>query len=390
MDAGRECCKGVMWKSSTQLFRVNLMCWAYTLNKQLITGTYKSKGFNNFTICERGKLRHIQSVHITERCVQKSLCRNALKPILVPSLIYDNAASLEGKGTDFALRRMKEHLRRHYQKHGRIGGILLMDYSNYFGSIRHDLLLAMLREKIGDDRIFALTKHFIDAFEGGVGLGLGSEVSQICAIYYPNKIDHHIKEKLHIKGYGRYMDDSYIIHEDMEYLKYCLQVVESMAAELGLKLNRRRVQIVQLAGGHFEYLKKRIHVTETGKIVMRPNRKNITKRRRLLRKHRHKLEQGKIQFKIIRGSQQSWKGYVKRLDAYRSVKTMDEYFDKLFVTRFLRGEEEKMDAEYVKALKRQQEAQNAVMEENERIHEAQLQAAEQNAVDKIIAAVAAE
>ena len=69
---------------------------------------------------------------------------------------------------------------------------------------------------------------------------------------------------------------------------------------------------------------------------------------------------------------------------------MDEYFDKLFVTRFLRGEEEKMDAEYVKALKRQQEAQNAVMEENERIHEAQLQAAEQNAVDKIIAAVAAE
>ena len=135
---------------------------------------------------------------------------------------------------------------------------------------------------------------------------------------------------------------------------------------------------------------KRIHVTETGKIVMRPNRKNITKRRRLLRKHRHKLEQGKIQFKIIRGSQQSWKGYVKRLDAYRSVKTMDEYFDKLFVTRFLRGEEEKMDAEYVKALKRQQEAQNAVMEENERIHEAQLQAAEQNTVDKIIAAVAAE
>ena len=49
-----------------------------------------------------------------------------------------------------------------------------------------------------------------------------------------------------------------------------------------------------------------------------------------------------------------------------------------------------MDAEYVKALKRQQEAQNAIMEESEKIHEAQLAAAEQAAVDKIISKVRKE
>ncbi len=49
-----------------------------------------------------------------------------------------------------------------------------------------------------------------------------------------------------------------------------------------------------------------------------------------------------------------------------------------------------MDAEYVKALKRQQEAQNALMEENEKIHEAQLAAAEQAAVDDIIKLVKEE
>lgn len=49
-----------------------------------------------------------------------------------------------------------------------------------------------------------------------------------------------------------------------------------------------------------------------------------------------------------------------------------------------------MDAEYVKALKRQQEAQNAIMEENEKIHEAQLAAAEQAAVDEIISKVREE
>ena len=49
-----------------------------------------------------------------------------------------------------------------------------------------------------------------------------------------------------------------------------------------------------------------------------------------------------------------------------------------------------MDAEYVKALKRQQEAQNALMEENEKIHEAQLAAAEQAAVDDIVRMVKEE
>lgn len=336
LEAGRECCKGVMWKSSTQMFRANLTRWTYTLSQQLKDGTYQSKGFTTFTICERGKVRQIQSVHITERCVQKSLCQNALKPILVPSLIYDNGASLQGKGTEFALRRLKEHLRRHYQKHGRTGGILLMDFKNYFGSIRHDILLDMLRRKIDDDRIFNLTKYFIDAFEGDVGLGLGSEISQICAIYYPNKIDHYIKEKLHIKGYGRYMDDSYIIHEDVEYLKKCLKEVERMAGELGLTMNKKRVRIVPLTG-HFEYLKKRIHVTQSGKIIMRLARKNITKRRRLLKKQERKLEQGEIDFQSIRASYQSWRGSAKKLDAHNTIKSMDEYFDTLFL-REIKGE----------------------------------------------------
>lgn len=38
----------------------------------------------------------------------------------------------------------------------------------------------------------------------------------------------------------------------------------------------------------------------------------------------------------------------------------------------------------MKALKRQQEAQNALMEENEKVHEVQLAAAEQAAVEDIV------
>lgn len=341
MQAGNECCKGVMWKSSTQMFKINQIRWAAQLHEQLQSGTYRSKGFTNFMIIERGKVRHIQSVHISERCVQKSLCQNALRPIIEPALIYDNSASLPGKGTGFALKRLKRHLTEHYRKHGRSGGILVMDFKNYFGSINHEILLKMLREKIEDDQIFDLTRHFIDCFDGDVGLGLGSEVSQISAIFYPNKIDHYIKERLHIKRYARYMDDSYIIHEDIEYLKYCKEVIEKMTEEIGLQLNPKRTKIIKLDGGHFEYLKKRIHLTETGKVVMRLTRKNITKRRRLMRKQKQMLDEGRIDFQAIRQSYQSWRGYASQCDSFRTVQNMDRLFGELFLQDFISGKEQR-------------------------------------------------
>jgi len=63
-----------------------------------------------------------------------------------------------------------------------------------------------------------ITSALIYAF-GNKGLGLGSQVSQISAVFYPNSVDHFIKDKLGIKTYGRYMDDGYIIHNNIKELK---------------------------------------------------------------------------------------------------------------------------------------------------------------------------
>lgn len=50
--------------------------------------------------------------------------------------------------------------------------------------------------------------------------------SQVLAITYLNELDHYIKEKLHIKYYVRYMDDGILIHEDKEYLEFCLEEIK--------------------------------------------------------------------------------------------------------------------------------------------------------------------
>lgn len=319
--SGLECCKSVRWKQSTQTFEMNMAINIAKIHEQLMDGTYKSKGFHNFTIVERGKKRNIKSVHISERCVQKCLSTYYLKPLLEKKLIYDNGASLKGKGTEFAIKRMTQHLTNHYKKYGMEGGILLQDYHDYFASIDREKLKAMLDRDIDDERIKKLTFMFIDNMGKDRGLGLGSEVYQIMAIYYPNQIDHYVKEHLHIEHYGRYMDDSYMIHPDIEYLKYCKDIFATKSKELGLQMNEKNTRIVRFKD-QFTYLKKRVNVTNSGKVLKRLSRKNITTRRRTLKRMTNKHIDTAHSF-------QSWKGYARHYDSYNTIISMEKLYTEL-------------------------------------------------------------
>lgn len=210
-QSGHICCRGVSWKSSTQTYRFNLVTNTAATRRALLNGTYKSRGFIEFDLYDRGKMRHIRSIHISERVVQRTLCDKVINPTLKPSFIYDNGASTENKGIDFALNRLSCHLQRHYRKYGREGYVLLFDFSNYFANAQHWPVSCELAKRVHDVRIRALANECLDNF-GPIGYGLGSQISQTAALMLPNKLDHFIKEELGIKGYARYMDDGYLIH----------------------------------------------------------------------------------------------------------------------------------------------------------------------------------
>ena len=66
-QAAKDCTDGVRWKPSVQNFITNNLQWTAALYNDLHARSYKSKGFCEFWITERGKQRFIQSVHISER-----------------------------------------------------------------------------------------------------------------------------------------------------------------------------------------------------------------------------------------------------------------------------------------------------------------------------------
>lgn len=107
--------KGVSWKASVQRYMKDELRNIVKSRRQLLDGEDVRRGLHEFDVFERGKRRHIASVHFSERVVQKSLSQNVLVPALTNSFIRNNTANTKGRGTDDALRRLKRDLVRHYR-----------------------------------------------------------------------------------------------------------------------------------------------------------------------------------------------------------------------------------------------------------------------------------
>lgn len=325
----RICRRGVAWKASTQKYITQAPLNVFTTFKQLQSGKFRSAGFTEFDLNERGKKRHIRSVHINERVVQRCLCDHALVPMLERTFIYDNGASMKNKGYHFAVRRLCQHLHEHYRKHGKNGYILLFDFSKFFDRVSHRIIKAIVNREFSDERLKRLIFYFVDAF-GEEGLGLGSQISQTFALASANRLDHYIKEICRIRGYGRYMDDGYLIHESKEYLQRCLEGIKRICAELEITLNEKKTQIVKLSRG-FSWLKVRFYLTDTGRIVKKICRRSVTRMRRKLKKLATFARNGIMSPNDVYTSWQSWKAYARHFDAYQTVSNMGKLYNKLMI-----------------------------------------------------------
>jgi len=302
----KRCIKGVMWKTSTQNYKFHAVKNISKSLNQLNNGTYKDKGCNEFVIKARGKQRNIKSVHIGDRVIQKCFTENCLIPLLQKMLIYDSGACLKGKGMIFSTNRLKCHLQKYFRKNNSNKGyILIFDYSKFFESIDHKILLSKLAKHIKDNK---LLNYYANAIknEANKGLSLGSDMSQISALYYLSEIDHFIKEKLKCKYYGRYMDDAYIICSDKEGLKKYLLEIHKISDKLKLKLNLNKTQIRKIDKG-FVFLNRHWKLTNSNYIKTRPTHDTMA---RIKRKY-NKLIKMNITEKQLKAFKGSINGFLK-------------------------------------------------------------------------------
>lgn len=338
-EAARDAAKGVRWKASVQRYMIHSLRNSLYARRDLLAGNDIRKGFVRFHVIERGKDRAIAAPRFSERVIQKAVTRAVMAPAVWPTLTPGCAANMRGRGTDYALMRLKGQLAEHYRRHGAEGYVLLMDFSDYFGTIDHGTALDLVRRTLTDPAAVEFMRLQIEA-NGRIGLGLGSEPNQALAVAIPSPLDHLGERWRGIEASGRYMDESYFIALDKETLWRFLDAARALCSSLGITVNERKTRVVKLTRG-FTFLKKRFRFTESGRIIVTPIPKSLARERRKLRTHARMvaegsmtLEQAYVSYMSFRGSLERKRGDGRprfRMDVHWIVRDFDRLFVELVV-----------------------------------------------------------
>ena len=364
--------KPIRFKESVQKYELNAFRNIAEFISEYQNGTYRIHRGAEFNLSERGKIRHICATPIYDRVPIRSFCDNIFIPSLRPYLIYDNCASLKGRGIDMQRNRMKVHLQKYFRQYQSNDGYILQgDFSKFFDNLDHDKIVKAISEKIKDtyslEFIKMVLKSFcldfsncsdteIEAYKNGTkiinslnfrkantnttktickGVEIGSEVSQIIGVFYPYRLDNYIKIVKGCKFYGRYTDDFYIIHRDKVFLENILKDIQAISEQLGLHINFKKTHIKPL-NHNFIFLKTKYTLTATGKVVMSLCSDTFKREAVKLRKFKKLYLNKKLTLNTIISQFKSWRGSVTRrqFHNYKSVKQLDNLFFQLFNLKY--------------------------------------------------------
>ena len=366
-DAFLSSMKGSAWKEEPQKFEIDFLSEITKLKQELETREYRTLPGSEFTLNERGKVRHIHGGRMRDRVVRHALCDAVLGEALKPYLIYNNSARQKGKGVDFARRMFEKDLHNYWLKHRSNDGYAgFVDFSKFYDNIRHDKVKEMVLPRVDEfsgwlfgqivdtfridvsymddeeyaecmDKRFDSVKYYENISEElrtgqkymAKSADIGDQVSQDIGIFYPVQIDNYAKIVRGVKMYGRYMDDIYIIGETKEYVESVIQGIAEQANSLGIFINERKTRIVKLSQT-FKYLQVKYSLLESGKVAKRINSKSVTRERRKLKAYKRLFDKGKIEYGAIEQAYKSWMGSHVPIMSKNQVKNMKQLYRELF------------------------------------------------------------
>ena len=304
---------------------------------------------------------------IKDRIVRHALCDEVILPEVKKHIIYDNCASIKGRGISRQRFRFEVHLRKYYKLHGNEGWILFGDFSKFYDNIIHEIAKRELLKLFDDDKFIGwLLTLIFDGFKIDVSymtdeeyancmestfnkneyrkipkekltgekwmaksVNIGDQLSQIVGIYYPYRIDNYVKYVMSQKFYGRYMDDWYVMNPDKQVLLNILDGIRTIANELGIHINEKKTRIVKISST-YKFLQIRYTLTKDGKIIKRINPDRVTAMRRKLKKLAVKVRNNEIDYDGVENMFRGWMGSFYKLMSRQQRKNLIGLYEDLF------------------------------------------------------------
>jgi retron-type reverse transcriptase len=300
------------------------------LESELRTQTYTPGGYHNFYIHEP-KHRLISAAPFRDRVVHHALM-NVIEPLFERQFIYDSYANRVGKGTHRALDRCTYYLRR-------LRYVMHCDVRQFFPSVDHQILLAILARTIADQAVMNLIEKILASGSGVQaeeyemvyfpgddlwtvtrprGLPIGNLTSQHWANVYLNELDQYAKRVLKCQAYIRYVDDILLFADDKSALHEWRDTMIQFLQGLRLTIHENRSQPRPVETG----------VPFLGFIVF-PNHRRLKRRNGVAFQRRLKAlaalhALGEIEQQQLQSSLQGWINHVSYGDTWelrRSILT---------------------------------------------------------------------
>lgn len=270
-------------------FRENLDENLDSLCDDLWTRAYKPEPSTCF-IVERPKKREVFAAQFRDRVVHH-LYYNYLHELYERTFIEDSYSCIPGRGTHYGISRLAKHIRQESHNYQEKCYVMNLDIRGYFMHINRQILLrqALISiNKMASHKVYGkgrqtwadvldidfltwLTEEIVlldpkinchivgkradwigldrskSLFytEDGCGLPIGNLTSQLLSNVYLNLFDQFMKRVLHCKHYGRYVDDSFVVSRDRQWLLSLVPYIrEFLKQTLGLDLHMGKLQIV--------------------------------------------------------------------------------------------------------------------------------------------------
>lgn len=312
--AEQRCHRSVGYKNSVSRFHMYAMSKTYELHQSLMNGSYRTQKGEQFEIFDP-KHRIVTSTKYRDRIPQASFVVNFMYKEIIPQLIDNNYACIKGKGVDNAREVFKDILR----KSDMNDYCLCADLKGYFDSISHESLLKEMSQYLYDAWASHYYTDVVNSNGQPTGIGLGSEINQLSAVSFLNKLDHLLNNG----SYERYMDDFRFVGTKSE-CEQVLKLIEEECTRLHLALSKNKTYIqpiknpIKFLG--FTFLKH-----PTGKITLKRIKSKLNNEKRKLRR----MKKSKVAFQQILEHYKCVRAAMKKGSRSGVVK-LDRYFNKLF------------------------------------------------------------
>ncbi|MFN9416225.1 MAG: reverse transcriptase domain-containing protein [Pirellula sp.] len=233
--------RGKRYRAEVREFQDGLPNWLASIADRLSRGSFAFGRFHQFLIHDP-KERIITAPCFEERVVHHAIM-NVCEPVLDHWLIDDTFACRIGRGREAAVVRAMQFCRAQ-------PWCLKLDVREYFDSIDHDRLLSLLTRRFKEVPLQELFHRIVRSFRGahGMGLPIGSLMSQHFANFYLGWLDRYVKEALQVRGYVRYMDDMLLWGDDRRELQHVQGECERFAGD-ELRLEFKPAQIRRVERG---------------------------------------------------------------------------------------------------------------------------------------------